>query len=189
MKELPSFLITIASLGSMAPAGAAASSILFEWTSATSGNGGGLTASVTSTIRQGFVETQTHNASEPAYVADFASSHSVFFWNVGSSPPGDIDSSFSFAAPLPSGARLIVLDLDVFTVLARASAGRDPRAASVEAKLLGQAWTTWRFTAEKIGKPRGRPTAKAARHPRRSARHPPAPARERDHCHCRERHP
>ena len=98
----------------LSPSAALGASILFDWSSTTAGTAGGINATITSTITQGAFFTGVYAASDPSYVADFSSSHSILNYNDVSNLPGLIDSTFSFSSALPSGSRLIVLDVDLF---------------------------------------------------------------------------
>jgi hypothetical protein len=67
---------------------------------------------ISSTVTQGSFSTGTLTASEPNFVADFADSFSVLRYTAAQSAPGNILSTITFSSALPSGTRLLVIDVD-----------------------------------------------------------------------------
>lgn len=98
----------------LAPSGVHAASIFIDWSSITEGAGGGITASVSSTVSSGTFSFGSIPADDPYFVSQFALSYSALHYKAGSgsTTPGDISSEFTFSSPLPSGSKLIVTDVD-----------------------------------------------------------------------------
>jgi hypothetical protein len=89
-----------------------AANVFFTWASTSAGAGPGINAMISSTVTQGSFSTGTLTASEPNFVADFADSFSVLRYTAAQSAPGNILSTITFSSALPSGTRLLVIDVD-----------------------------------------------------------------------------
>ncbi|MFT5695334.1 MAG: hypothetical protein ACI9QQ_001309 [Myxococcota bacterium] len=103
-----SILLVLAS----APSAASAQLTFIEWTSTADGSGGGITATVNSTVTLGSIGFQFVSATDPVFVANYESSYSVLTFKASTGGPGDITSAITFSTPLPVGARLIASDVD-----------------------------------------------------------------------------
>ncbi len=89
----------------------AAETDFIVWTSGSAGSGGGISATVTSTVTQGSLTASSLNASDASFVADFAASYSVLRYRA-EVVPASISSTLAFSQPLPGGAKLLAIDLD-----------------------------------------------------------------------------
>ncbi|MCA8967021.1 MAG: PEP-CTERM sorting domain-containing protein [Planctomycetes bacterium] len=96
-------------------AGAAPATSIFTWTSATAGSGGGIDATVTSTVNAGVLTTQTFSPTDPGFLGAFGDPISALHYRSPvSDDPADILSTITFSAALPTGAVLLIGDLDVW---------------------------------------------------------------------------
>lgn len=82
------------------------------WTSPSAGSGGGISATVTSTVTAGALSAVTFNASDGTFISDFAASYSALHYASAASGPANISSTISFSQALPIGAKLIAVDVD-----------------------------------------------------------------------------
>lgn len=89
-----------------------AASIFMEWSSINEGSGGGITATVSSTVNSGTFFYGDVTASDPNFVTQFAASFPALHYKATFSAPADISSDFIFSTPLPSGSKLLVRDVD-----------------------------------------------------------------------------
>ena len=102
---LPTFVFLVASP-------AMAETDFITWTSPSEGSGGGISATVTSTVTAGVLSAQTFNASDGTFISDFAASYSALHYASAASGPANISSTISFSQALPIGAKLIAVDVD-----------------------------------------------------------------------------
>lgn len=96
----------------LAPLNVFAASIFMEWPSITEGTGGGITATVSSTVNSGTFFSGGVAATDPDFVSQFAANFPALHYKAAFSQKGDISSDFTFSAPLPAGSKLIVRDVD-----------------------------------------------------------------------------
>jgi hypothetical protein len=82
------------------------------WTSPSAGSGGGISATVTSTVTAGALSATTFNASDGTFISDFAASYSALHYASPTSGPANIRSTITFSPALPTGAKLIAVDVD-----------------------------------------------------------------------------
>ncbi|MGI9431013.1 MAG: hypothetical protein ACR2PQ_02310 [Myxococcota bacterium] len=98
------------------PLSAQAASTFIEWSSTAAGSGGGIDATVVSTVREGEFSVADIGASDPDFVADFSDVVPTFAYRTVSDH-GDIEATITFSAPLPTDAMLLVIDVDAFLEL------------------------------------------------------------------------
>ena len=83
------------------------------WSSPAMGSGGGVTASVVTTVTSGFHSTIQYPATNPDFVSQFAPSYSLLEYRSPSGAGGgDISSVITFSSSLPSGSKVLVVDVD-----------------------------------------------------------------------------
>lgn len=91
---------------------ATAATDFIVWSSPNAGSGGGVTATVASNVVAGSFQSTVVGATEATFVADYGPSLSVLFYRSTAAGPASITSTLSFSPPLPTGARLLAIDLD-----------------------------------------------------------------------------
>ena len=101
--------------------------VLIDWTSINGGSGGGVTATVVSTVNAGTFDTGDIGGSEPAFVAEYSSTLSTLFYrSIIGGGAGDILSTITFSSALPAGSQLLVIDADVRDETATLASGGNP---------------------------------------------------------------